>query len=505
MPGVKMTPHLILLIFLPALLFEASWNLDFQELKRAKIPLIVLSTLGVLISMLVVAGVLHYAVGMDMKAALLFGAMISATDPISVIALFRKLGVNKRLTMLIEGESLFNDGTSVVLFKLILGIVIYGNTFSLPASTFEFLVVCAGGCAVGALIGFTASYVTRFFDDHLPEIMLTTIAAYGSFIVGESLHVSPVLAVAMTGIVIGNFGSRTSMSATTRLAVNSFWEYAAFVVNSMVFLLIGLQINLLTLEKYSTLIIVGIGATLLARIFVVYALCPFLSSKQLAIPAKWMHLMFWGGLRGALTMAMALSLPLDYSMREPLLVMSFGVVLFTLLIPGLTMEPLVKLLNMIDADPKLTNYARLNSQLLMENESLKELERLRSEGKISLENSEAIEVDIKARIETLSLKIADLQLAHSSLKDLQIRETKLVLLEKKKDTLLRLSKQGVLDDESTEKFRLEIDEKIESLLSTPVEHTEDSAKEKSSKAVPSELTQTSSTIAESSEVKELET
>ena len=469
LPGVQMTPNLILLVFLPALLFEASWNIDVSELKRDKIPIIVLSTVGVATSMLIIAGVLHYGVGMDLNASLLFGSMISATDPISVIALFRKLNIDRRLTMLLEGESLFNDGTAVVLFKIIASFAVYGQTVSAPAGILDFVVVCAGGCALGALIGFTASYVTRFFEDYLPEIMLTTIAAYGSFILADSLHVSPVLAVVMTGIVIGNFGSRTSMSATTRLAVNSFWEYAAFVVNSLVFLLIGIQINLGTLEKYAPLILVGIAATVVARVVIVYGLCPLVSTARVPIPGKWMHLLFWGGLRGALCMSLALSLPLEYPLREQILVMSFGVVLFTLLVPGLTMEPLVKILKMAEIDPRLVNYTRLHSKLVMETESLAELALLRNEGKVSAENSDLLENEIKTRINKLEAKINDLHLADSSLRELQIREARLRLLEKRKDTLMRLAKQGVLDEDSVEAIRLDLDEKIDTLLGTPDE------------------------------------
>ncbi|MBX9690603.1 MAG: cation:proton antiporter, partial [Candidatus Obscuribacterales bacterium] len=405
-------------------------------------------------------------------AALLFGAMISATDPISVIALFRKLGVDRRLTMLLEGESLFNDGTSVVLFKLVLALVVSNSAFSLPTGILQFVFVCAGGCILGGLVGLAASYITRFFDDHLPEIMLTTIAAYGSFMLGEALHVSPVLAVVSAGIVIGNFGSRSSMSATTRLAVNSFWEYAAFVVNSFVFLLIGIQINLVTLEKYSALIVVGVAATVFARAVVIYGLCPMLGSKRIPIPSEWMHLLFWGGLRGALCMAMALSLPLDYAMREPIIVMSFGVVLFTLLIPGLSMDPLCRFLKMVEIDPRLNHYAKLRSQLLMENESLSELLRLRIEGRISTENLNALESEITKKIESLQKQIDDLHLADKSLEELQMREARLRLLETKKDTLLNMNKMGQLDDKSFETLRLEIDENIDKLLSPLAEENE---------------------------------
>jgi CPA1 family monovalent cation:H+ antiporter len=463
LPGVELTPDLTLMVFLPALLFEASWNIDVQELKRDRVPLVVLSTLGVLVSMGVIAALLHYLLGFDLKAALLFGAMVSATDPISVIALFRKLGIDRRLTMLLEGESLFNDGTSVVLFKLVLALAVYGQDFSAPNFIFSFIFVCAGGCLLGTAIGLATSYITRFFDDHLPEIMLTTIAAYGSFILAESLHVSPVLAVVTTGIVIGNYGSRSSMSATTRLAVTSFWEYAAFVVNSLVFLLIGMRINLTALAKYQDLIVAAIAATIISRMVVVYFFCPILSSKRVPIPPKWMHLLFWGGLRGALSMAMALSIPLEFPMREQLILMTFAAVLFTLLIPGLTIEPLVKVLKMLNQDPKLAEYMRLRGKLILENESIKELQRLRDDGKLSGESFDELHKETVDRVENIELKIKNLQLADSSLKDLLMKEARLRLLERKKDSLVSMGKQGILDQHNFESLMLEIDEKIDAL------------------------------------------
>ncbi len=346
MPPVSMTPELVLEIFLPALLFEASWNMDINALRRDWLPISVLATVGVIVCMLAVASILHFAGGMNMQTALLFGAMVSATDPVSVIALFRQMGIDKRLTMILEGESLFNDGTAVVLFQMMLAFAHTGGRF-LPANTIaSFCFVVFGGALLGATIGYTASRITSAFEDHLLETTLTMVTAYGSYLLADYLHVSSIIAVVAAGIVVGNYGSRTGMSTTTRFAVNSFWEYAAFLVNSLLFLLIGLQVQLPLLLKHANIIGLGVLAVFAARLLVVYGICPFVSTKDLPIPGKWRHLMFWGGLRGALVMALALSLPLAFPDREAIINMTFGVVLFTLLVPGLTMEPLVRFLGM---------------------------------------------------------------------------------------------------------------------------------------------------------------
>jgi CPA1 family monovalent cation:H+ antiporter len=460
LPGVQMTPDIIMMVFLPALLFEASWNIPIKALNRDKLSISILATVGVFITTLVVAGFLHYLGGIDMPNALLFGAMTAATDPISVVALFRKIGIEKRLTMILEGESLFNDGTAVVLFKILLAAAIAGRSLHLTDGASEFLVVALGGSILGIAIGLIASYITRLFDDPLPETMLTMISACGAFIFAEHVKVSPVLAVVGAGIVLGNFGSRTSMSASTRLAVNSFWEYAAFVCNSFVFLLIGLQIKIPLLQKYWSLILIAIAGILVARLVVVYGLCPLMRTKALPIPLKWMHLLFWGGLRGALCMAMALSLPLDYPAREPLIVTCFGVVLFTLLIPGASMEWLVKALHMVRKDERLVEYSRLHTNLLLEHNSLTELKKQVSTLQLSNVNYEEQRSEANLRIDQLQRELDHLHLENKDIKDSQLKDALLLILNKQKDKLKLFGEDEFLDEEAISMLRAHLDARI---------------------------------------------
>lgn len=348
LPAVHMTPDLVLVIFLPALLFEASWNLDVHEVRHDWLAISALATLGVVVCMFSVASFLNIFGGMALITALLFGALVSATDPVSVISLFRQMGMPARLTTILEGESLFNDGTAVVLFSIMLAFVKDGAA-SVPMAIFEFFKSVAGGAFIGTAIGFIASRVTRSFDDHLLEITLTMITAYGSYLLANRLGVSPVISVVAAGMVVGTYGSHTGMSAATRAAVNSFWEYAAFLCNSILFLLIGLQVKIELLTQNASLIGFGVIAVCFARLLVIYGICPIVSTRNHPIPHKWRHVLFWGGLRGALCMALALSLPLSFPAREQVINMTFGVVLFTILVPGLTMEPLVKFLGMLES------------------------------------------------------------------------------------------------------------------------------------------------------------
>ena len=349
LPTVHISPDLILLIFLPALLFEASWNLKFERLREHLALVLTLAVMGVGLSVGIIGLLLHYLTGISWSNALLFGSIISATDPVSVLALFKKLGAPERLNVIIEGESLLNDGTAVVVFRILLGIVIGTTTVDstadlITSSLLQFALVALGGIALGSVIGFVASTLTSYFDDHLLEIMLTTIAAYGSFILAENLHVSPVIAVVLTGMIIGNYGRRKGMSEHTQIAVDSFWEYGAFVVNSLVFLLIGLEIPLVLLFQHARLIFWAIVAMVIARAVAVYVLNPIVNRFASPVTFAWQHILFWGGLRGSLSIALVLSLPLAISGRVHLVAMTFGAVTFSLLAQGLTISPLMKLL-----------------------------------------------------------------------------------------------------------------------------------------------------------------
>jgi CPA1 family monovalent cation:H+ antiporter len=457
LPRINMTPDLVLLVFLPALLFEASWNLDIKALRRDWLSISVLATLGVVVCMFAVAAILHFAGGMNTSTALLFGAMVSATDPVSVVALFRQMGIDKRLTMILEGESLFNDGTAVVLFQIVLALVVSGGKFSVPETAGKFMLVVAGGAVLGSAMGYIASRITSAFDDHLLEITLTMVTAYGAFLIADHLKISPVIAVVAAGIVLGNYGSRTGMSATTRLAVNSFWEYAAFLVNSLLFLLIGLQVKLPLLIKYSELIGFGVLAVIVSRMLVVYGICPFVSTERLPIPDKWRHLLFWGGLRGALVMALALSLPLTFPDREAVINLTFGVVLFTLLVPGLTVDPLVRFLGMSRKDQGLSNYQHWKALAKAYKAEQITIRDMYDGGHLSERIYQALRDELNLKMDEVNRHLSELELTDANLDQLQMRQAKTQLLEQRKDYLHHLQKRGMLSEESLKELLLGCD------------------------------------------------
>jgi CPA1 family monovalent cation:H+ antiporter len=466
LPVVHISPELILLIFLPALLFEAAWNLKLAHLRENLAPILMLAVVGVSLSVGIVGLILHFAIGLTWSSALLFGAMISATDPVSVLALFKKLGAPKRLTTIVEGESLFNDGTAVVIFRIILGLVMGGASHSAGGlvlhSLREFIVVVFGGLAVGVAVGIIASVLTSYFDDHLLEITLTTIVAYGSFLLAEGLHVSPVIAVLIAGLIIGNYGRLRGMSPTTQIAVNSFWEYAAFVVNSLVFLLIGLEVHLLVLAENAVAIAWGVLAMLVARAVAVYLLMPVTNRFSEPVPFRWHHVLIWGGLRGSLSMALVLSLPTALAGRAELVAMIFGTVIFSLLAQGLTIAPFLKRLKLGSAEQTMKDYELVQGQLLVEAAALTELNSLWQRRLVTEPLYETLRAELATKQQVLQEHQSKLEASEQAQAQQRCRIRKHLLYEKKAG-LTTLLREGLLSDENYQELNENLDHELANL------------------------------------------
>jgi len=340
----SLTPDLVMFVFLPALLFAGCWTLPLSVLRRNWLPVTLFATAGVFIGMLVARLVLVWGAHFSPSAAWLFGAIIAATDPVAVIAIFRSLRGNEELATILEGESLFNDATAVVAFKITLLVSLSAAPTVWFAPVADFVVLCAGGILVGAVIGVLALLFLRLIDDYLVEATTTMVVAYGAYLIADSLHVSGIFAVIVAGLLLSRVGERFGSFSATRQSVNQFWELVAFLSNSMLFLLVGLTIDLGVLYHSLLAVAWGVVAVAFSRVVSVYGLS-FVSAKLgRAIPKSWQHIFLLGGLRGALSMALALSLPLRLPHRDLLIAMVFGVVLFTIVIQGLAIRPaLVKL------------------------------------------------------------------------------------------------------------------------------------------------------------------
>lgn len=349
--GLVLTHDLIFSIILPPLLFEAAINIDSRELRRDAIPILTLAVFGTLISAAVVSGCLIYFLSWQVAPAMLFGILIAATDPVAVIAMFKDNRIGGRLRLLVECESLFNDGVAAVLFTLALAAVEGSlGKHSLSAEiTLTLAQTVVGGVVVGIAVAGAVIFVAGRTKDHLVEAALTTIGAYGSFSLAEHFHMSGVLATVTAGLIIGNFGIepnvRESIGALRgRDFILDLWEFIAFIANSIVFLLIGLTVGRVSVFDFGlvTMALI-IGFVLLARALTVYPLCLIFAGSRWRLSFHTQHVLWWGGLRGALGLALSLSLPDSLPMHNEVVIATFGVVAFSVIVQGLTMPWLLKL------------------------------------------------------------------------------------------------------------------------------------------------------------------
>ncbi len=330
---------LILFAFLPGLLFEASFNLEWLHLRHDWAPVVVLATLGVGLTTLLAALMGHAALGLGVGVALLFGTMVAPTDPVAVVAVARRLGVPARLLAVIEAESLLNDGTAVVLFSLAL-VEVSGGA-SLGSVALQFVRLAPGGVGLGLAIGFLFSWLTSRIDDPRVEITMTVLVAYGGYLLGDALGVSGILCVVCAALVLGNYGRRHGMSQRTREAVHWFWDYVAFLLNTLLFLLIGLSVPVGSMAQAVPVALLGALIAVAARAATVYSVMPLLGRHRLALAEQ--HLMVWSGLRGAVALALLLGLGPGPA-RAQLLAPVYGVVLFSTFVQGVTVGPAVRLL-----------------------------------------------------------------------------------------------------------------------------------------------------------------
>jgi len=348
-----LTKGLLFGVFLPGLLFEAAFHIEASVFRRLWIAIAALAIPGVIVAMgitsLILVAVLRgFGLAPDLAwgTAFIFSALIAATDPVAVTALFRELSAPRDLIVLIEGESLFNDGTAIVFLSLVLAYV-DGTPGTRGSLVVDFVRIAGGGGVIGVIAGVAAAHAIRRVNEPVIEIALTTIAAYGSFALAEELHVSGVIATVVTGMVCGNHlrsAGPIEDGAATR-ALDSFWEYIAFALNSVVFLLIGFEVSMGSLMASWKEILAAYVAVLVARALIVFGgqliASPF--SRQIGPrPNAWSVVLVWGGLRGALSMVLALALGADLEHRALIVTMTTGVVLLTLLVQGLTMAPLLR-------------------------------------------------------------------------------------------------------------------------------------------------------------------
>jgi CPA1 family monovalent cation:H+ antiporter len=332
--GLAITPGLVLGVFVPGLVFAAAYSIDWTDLRPVLGPIVALAIPGVVASAVIVAFALHLGMGLPLELAFVVGAIAAATDPVAVVATMRRLDVPRGLRTLVEGESLLNDGTGLVLFALAVRAVDAG------VGTTEGAALFVGTIAVSAVVGVGGGLVAARFiratNERTIQLAISLVAAYGTYQLADVFGLSGILATVIAGIALGSRMRRSAGADALVRETLDLWDVVAFIVTSLVFLLIGFAIRLPSLLDVGTGVVIGTAAVVAARAVIVYAPAAAvrLWTPARALPRGWAHVIFWSGLRGAVALAAALSLPADFPQRELLQQISFGIVLVTLLVQG---------------------------------------------------------------------------------------------------------------------------------------------------------------------------
>ena len=337
-PGLRLPPvgpDLILLAFVPALVFEASLTLDLAELRRRIVPVSLLATLGVLATVLIIGLLTHLVLGLDWPSGFLLGSIVAATDPIAVVGLMRRLGAPKGLEAILEGESLFNDGTGVAVFAAVVGTIAAGHPSLLDAGL-RFTLVTAGGVLIGVAVGAAGTLLLRRVHEAELEILTTLVVAYGSYLAADLVHASGVVAVVMASLVVARYG------AVHGTQLMGFWNLLAFVMNAILFLIVGIAMPAQRLVAVAGLAAGAYLIMLIARAVPVYGVLSAVPST----PWRWRHMTLWGGIRGALSVALALSVAHQPGVNPTVPVLAYGLVILSLVLQGGLLLPVADLLRL---------------------------------------------------------------------------------------------------------------------------------------------------------------
>lgn len=390
--NVEVSEGFILGVLIPPLVFQATMHLSWRRLRTDLGRIVSLSVGGTLLTTFMVGVLVEALVGLPWQASLAFGALIASTDPVSVIDRFRELGVNKRLSTLVEGESLFNNGTGIVLF----GLIVAGSAnLTLSNTVGRFLMVFVGGLAVGALLGYlVVTLILKYLDNYLLETIITLALALGSYTTAAILELDGISSVIVAGLIVGNLG-RKNTSPTTRYALENFWEMSAYVVNAFVFLLIGVRMDISIMFSHLPEVGVAILSLIVVRMLIVYGMMGVsnLLPSSYKVPMAFQHILYWGGLKGAVNLALALSLPFYFNEfdTETLLSMTFGAVLFTLLVQGTTIKRAIEWAKIPGTSSILIDYQRFQGRFLAARAGRLELEKLSGEEVITPDTWEVMD------------------------------------------------------------------------------------------------------------------
>ena len=474
--GIELSPDVILLVLLPPLLFEGAATTDLERFRRNLAPILALAVPGLLLSIVVLGYVGQVAFGFPLLIALLFAAMILPTDPVSVLALFEELGAPERLATLVEGESLINDGVGVVVFSALLALVYESGADGTTTFTaalvgevgLDIVVASLGGAAVGLVAGYVVYRVMVNLDEHMTEVVLTAILAYGSFLAAEHyLGVSGVIATVVSGLFIGNRGAEYAMSPQTKLSIFTTWDTAAFVVNTFIFIAIGATTPVEQLVAHGRLIAIAILLVVGVRALAVYPIVGLVNRlRPVDVPLDYQHVMVWGGLHASIPIALVLGLETlpsgdPFPHREALRAMVFGVAGFSLVVQGLTMGTLLDRLDVVTRSAEAELYELLVGRARAVDSALESAEALRAAGQLSEATYEEFTAEYERETADLQAAIHELLEEYPDLRREEVLAGERQVLRREKAAISDAARSGLVTDHVAEDLLQEVDVKLD--------------------------------------------
>ena len=457
---ISLTSDLILQAFLPPLLFEGAINMDLDDLVRRWRQVATLAIVGTAISAVAIAAPLVAAPGMAIEMAAVLAVILAATDPVSVLAVFKQHGVGTGLRTLMEGESIFNDALAIVLYLIAVEIAFGSDGVTVQQALTDFGTEVVLGVAAGALIGFTAHRLMSAVDDHLVEITLSLITAYGAYLLADRVGGSGVIATVVGGLLIGNFGTRVAMSASSRLALLDFWEVVSFLTNSALFLVIGIEFDVGDMRG-DTLIATGvaIAGMLVGRALIAFGLLRVFRGGRVAaaVPAPWRKAVFWGGLRGSVPIALVLGLPQRSFAGVDAVSVVFGVVLFSLLVQGSTYKPVLDRLGLTSKSDELTAYETVLAEAIGLRAARRELDAMRGAGEIAPVVYEDLRQDIDDRLSEADDGLSGLSRDLESVRERQTRLAARRLASAEKRAITEALRAGRIGDDVARGYIRDLD------------------------------------------------
>jgi len=453
LPITPMDPQVILIVFLPILVFEAALFTDSTGLRQAQRPILALAAPGVLVSLLATAAVATWVLNLPFGAALLLGALLSITDTVSVLLAFRSVRVPHRLAAIMEGESLFNDGTALVLVSVSTAILTRGH-LDLGHAARALLIAIVGGTAIGAAGGALVTVVLRKTPDNLTAILASLVMVFGTSLAAERVHASPVIAVVVVGVFVSR-AARDVLGPSRVLALHGFWETAGFILNVWIFLLVGMQLRTELLVQEAGTVLLALIAMHAGRAVAVYGCFAVLRAiRSEIVPPRWQHVMVFGNIKGALSMAAVLALPASLAYRERLIAVVFGVTFFTLVMQGL---PFRRVLLWLGVQVQTQNIGAelARATLISARRGQTELDTLLTEGLLSrkqhAERWAAFQRQIISAEQILRAPSAQAEPDHLS---------DLAVLTGQKTALMDAARRGIISSETAEARAAELDTEI---------------------------------------------